>query len=276
MTKIAIISDIHGNLTALNAVLKDIEKRGINIIYCLGDIIAKGVHPSECLTLIKNKCQIILKGNCDEILCSPFELTEGIERERRIWNQSMLSEEEKDYLLNLPYCHEFYMSGSLIRLFHAHPSKIDILISNLDSFENKRELFLPSENTLSSEIADIVIYGHTHLSYLDKMYNRTIINVGSVGNQIDVVRNAKFDANTRETTQANYLIIEGNINSKSYDDSLSFQFIRVPYDFAKELSSEKINIEREAYEKELSEGKYRDTLKLIKSLKKRNINSNKF
>lgn len=276
MDRIAIISDIHGNLTALTTVLKDIEKRGIKTIYCLGDIIAKGVHPSECLSLIRNKCEIILRGNCDEIMCRPYEDCDGIERERRIWNQSMLTDEEQEYLLNLPYCYEFYMSGSLIRLFHAHPEKIDGFVSNIDSIEQKRNLFLPSENTLSRDIADIVIYGHTHLPYLDKIYNRSIINVGSIGNSIDVVRNDKFDASTKEITQANYLIIEGSLGKKDYDDSLSFQFIRVPYDIEKELSSEKINIEKESYITELQEGKYRDMKKLVKSFKQRNIDMSKF
>lgn len=275
MTKIAIISDIHGNLTALTTVLNDIEKRGIKTIYCLGDIIAKGVNPSECLTLLRNKCEVIIRGNCDEIMCYPYENCEGIERERRIWIQSQLTDEEKEYLLNLPYCYEFYMSGSLIRIFHAHPNKIDQMISNLDSIEYKKELFLPSKHTLTGEIADIVIYGHTHLPFLDKLYNRTIINVGSVGNSIDVVRNDLFDANPQETTQANYLILEGKLGSKEYDDSLSFQFIRIPYDIKKELSSEKLNIEREAYVKELTEGKYRDKKKILKSFKQRNINIDK-
>lgn len=66
MEKIAIISDIHGNLEALTTVLNDIEKRNIKLIYCLGDIIAKGTHSKECLELIKEKCQIIIKGNCDD------------------------------------------------------------------------------------------------------------------------------------------------------------------------------------------------------------------
>ena len=47
--KIAIISDIHGNLEALKATLTDIEKRKVDKIICLGDIIAKGVHPKECI-----------------------------------------------------------------------------------------------------------------------------------------------------------------------------------------------------------------------------------
>lgn len=54
MEKIAIISDIHGNYEALKTVLFDIEKRGINHIYCLGDVIGKGTRPNECLDLLKN------------------------------------------------------------------------------------------------------------------------------------------------------------------------------------------------------------------------------
>lgn len=55
--KIAIISDIHGNLEALKATLKDIEKRKVDKIICLGDIIVKGVHPKECISLIRTNCE---------------------------------------------------------------------------------------------------------------------------------------------------------------------------------------------------------------------------
>ena len=276
MDKIAIISDIHGNYEALTTVLNDIEKRNIKTIFCLGDIIAKGVHPSECLSLIREKCQVIIRGNCDELLLDNIENYDGIEKERRIWNQAMLTTEEKEFLINLPYCYEFYISGSLIRMFHSHPEEIYRMVTNIDNIEEKKTLFLPSTYTISNNIADIIIYGHLHLPYLDKIYNRTIINAGSVGNSIDIVRNEDFDANTMEITQAYYTIIEGNLGSKEYDSSLSIQFIRIPYDIKKELNSLKINIEQEAYQKELTEGKYRDTKRLIKSLKQRNINVKQF
>ena len=79
-----------------------------------------------------------------------------------------------------------------------------------------------------------------------------------------------------EITQADYVIIEGNFGSKEYDSSLSIQFIRVPYDIEKELNTSKINIEKESYTKELKERKYRDTKRLVKSLKQRNINIENF
>lgn len=63
--RIAIISDIHGNLEALKSTLQDIEKRNIDKIICLGDTIAKGVHPKECLELVKENCEVVVQGNTD-------------------------------------------------------------------------------------------------------------------------------------------------------------------------------------------------------------------
>ena len=65
MERIAVISDIHGNLEALKTVLKDIEDRRVDKIICLGDIIAKGRHFHECIELIKEKCDVVIQGNCD-------------------------------------------------------------------------------------------------------------------------------------------------------------------------------------------------------------------
>ena len=72
MDKIAIISDIHGNLEALKSTLNDIRKRNIKNIYCLGDIIAKGTNANACINLVKENCKIVLKGNCDEYFTSDF------------------------------------------------------------------------------------------------------------------------------------------------------------------------------------------------------------
>lgn len=274
MEKIAIISDVHGNLEALKTVLNDIKKRNINIIYCLGDTIAKGVHSSECIELIKKNCQVVLKGNTDDFFTKEHNLDKLNEKtkQRIIWNKSLLSKEDINYLKNLPFSHEFYMSGSLIRLFHATPNNIDGFCSNIDKLERKREMFLPSPLTPSQEIADIVIFGHIHIQWLERMYNRTIISTGSVGNPIEVVRSDNFNASNQETTKANYLIIEGNLNSKTYDSEISFQFIRIPYNQEKELNNNIPNPEKEAYTSEILYGKYRDPEKLIKSFKERQIN----
>ena len=197
------------------------------------------------------------------------------EQKRIHWNQSLISKEEREYLLNLPFCYEFYMSGSLVRLFHATPTANNQAILNVDSIETKYQMFLPSKNTVSQKNADIVIYGHIHHPYMDKIYNKTIINVGSVGNSFDVIRNKNKDSNVLETTKSNYLIIEGEYESKEYSSEISFQFIKVPYNIDKELEDENLNIEKENYRFELKEGMYRDMTKINDNFRKLGIDVDK-
>lgn len=272
--KIAIISDVHGNLEALKSTIKDIEKRNVDRIICLGDIIAKGVHSKECIALIKEKCDVILQGNCDEHFSKVHEnISDMLEQEqKRIkWNQSLIAMEDRKYLLNLPFCYEFYMSGSLVRLFHATPKVNNKAILNVDSIDTKYQMFLPTEKTVTQNVADVVIYGHIHHPYMDKIYNKTLINIGSVGNSFDVIRNDSKDSNVLETTKAYYFIMEGDYGSKDYTSEISFQFIRVPYNIEKELQDENINIEKESYTFEIKEGKYRDMTRINENFKRLGI-----
>lgn len=272
--KIAIISDIHGNLEALKATLENIEKRNVDKIICLGDVIAKGVHSKECIELIKKHCEVVLRGNSDRYFSTEHKNLEELseEEQRRIrWNQSRLTKEDREYLLNLPFSYEFYMSGSLVRLFHATPEVDDKAVINLNNIETKLKMFYPSENTQTQETADVVIYGHIHHPYMDRLYNKTLINIGSVGNSFDAIRNSKKDSNVLETTKSNYLIIEGEYDSKNYNSDISFQFVRVPYDIDKELEDEKENIEKENYQYELKKGMYRNMTKVNENFKKLGI-----
>ncbi len=277
MEKLAIISDIHGNLEALKSVLSDIKERNIDKIVCLGDIIAKGSNQHECIELIKNNCNVVLQGNCDAYFTSNIDLSHKNEQEikRITWNKSKLTQEDIEYLSNLPYCFEFYMSGRLVRLFHATPEKIDNFVGNIDNIDRLYKLFLPSNNTNSNQLADIVIYGHIHTPFMQRIYNRTIINTGSVGNSIDVFRNNKKDGNVRNTTVANYLIIYGNYNSKNINEKISYELVSVPYDIEKELASNIDNIEMSSYEEEIKNGKYRNMEKIYKSFEIRGIDKNK-
>lgn len=154
------------------------------------------------------------------------------------------------------------MSGSLVRLFHATPFANNKPVTNLDTIQTKYDMFLPSKNTMSQNIADVVIYGHIHHPYMDRLYNKTLINVGSVGNSFDLIRNKDKDSNVLETTKCNYLIIEGEYGSKKYGSEISFQFIRVPYDIDKELNCGIKNIEIDEYEKEIKQGLYRNMDKI--------------
>ncbi len=276
--KIAIISDIHGNLEALKETLKDIQKRNVDKIICLGDIIAKGIHSKECVKLIRQKCDIVLQGNCDKYFSIDHKnINElNIQEQKRIkWNQSLINKEDREYLSNLPFCYEFYMSGSLVRLFHATPTANNKAVINFDNIQTKYQMFLPSENTQSQNIADVVVYGHIHHPYMDKIYNKTLINIGSIGNSFDVIRNENKDSDMLETTNSNYLIIEGEYGSKEYSSDISFQFIKVHYDIDKELEDEKLNIEKESYRFELKQGMYRNMTKINENLKNLGIDVDK-
>lgn len=267
--RIAIISDIHGNLEALKTVLSDIKKREIDHIYCLGDIIAKGTHSHECIKLIQENCEVVVQGNCDFFFTKEVNTEEkdSLNDRRRKWNQELLTEEDLVYLKNLPYSHDFYLSGSFIRLFHATPSDIKGLVVPQSDLSEKYQMFLPNGFVESDQEADVIIYGHTHMMILEQFYNKTLINVGSVGNPINVFRDAKKDSCDMETTRANYLILEGVLDSKNYDD-LSYQFVKVAYDIDKELNSDIYNIEQEAYQLELKEGRYRERERLNSFLEK--------
>ncbi|MFA5459368.1 MAG: metallophosphoesterase family protein [Bacilli bacterium] len=236
-------------------------------------MIAKGTHPNECINLIKENCFIVISGNTDRHFSQDHDMKKlsEMEQKRIKWNRELLTEENRKYLQSLPFCYEFYMSGSLVRLFHATPVKDNEVVLNLDTIEKKSKMFDPSSNTRSQEMADIVIYGHIHHQYLDKLYNKTLINAGSVGNAFDVIRKSDFDSDKRETTNAHYVIVEGKYNEKNYGDAISFQFIRTSYDIEKELEDINENLEPDIYRYEIKEGMYRNMTKVEQGYKDRGV-----
>ena len=263
MERIAVILDIHGNLEALKAVLDDIRNRHVDKIICLGDILAKGRHFHECIELVKDNCDIVIQGNCDWYFSHMEHSDKEKENNRIQYIRSHLSTEDLEYVMNLPYCYELKISGNLVRFFHAAPDKIYRFVGDIASLDDHYSLFLPSENTPTKDKADVVVYGHIHKQYLKKVFNRTIINVGSVGNNFEVYRNKERDGKNSNTTKATYVIISGYIDSDT--GSFSYEFINVNYDIEKELSTSKDAYEYEGLEKELLEGRYRD-ISTIKDL----------
>ena len=84
MERIAIISDVHGNITALNTVLDDIAVRGISRIFCLGDSVTKCANPDLVIDALRENCEVMIKGNCDEIICQPSEMPRDFGLEERL------------------------------------------------------------------------------------------------------------------------------------------------------------------------------------------------
>ena len=241
MEKIAIISDIHANVTALEAVLKDIKERNITHIYCLGDLVVKGANPDVIINMIKENCEIVLKGNCDEAACSE----RGIQR--KYWTTQKIGKEGIEYLRSLPIMHEFYLSGQLVRLFHASPYSLEHIYNPMYSNSQNRyskvelkkinEMFANTEfigRNKDDEIPDIIGYGHIHTPNLYKFQNKTIFNTGSVGAPNEMENDGTEHKTNSFSTLASYVILEGNIGSKELGP-ISITNVRVPYDVEKEI-----------------------------------------
>lgn len=239
MERIAIISDIHGNIPALQAVLQDIKLRNISRIFCLGDLIGKGPSSDTTVDLVQKTCEIVIKGNWDEYI------TKTSDHNTVIWHQNKLGKQRLEYLSKLPFSIEFFMSGKFIRLFHASPRSIYERIQPWDSLEQRLSLFDSSQYCQQELQADVIGYGDIHNAYIQNFSGKSLFNVGSVGNPLEI-------------TQASYAILEGQYDCKE-PSAISIQLIRVPYDI--ELSIKQAIDEDmpslEAYILELRTARYR-------------------
>ncbi|WP_223068137.1 metallophosphoesterase family protein [Paenibacillus caui] len=239
MDKIAIISDIHGNLQALDAVLADIRERGISRIFCLGDLVGKGPHSDLAVDTVREQCEMVVSGNWDEFI------RESSEYEAIRWHQNLLGPERMAYLESLPFCIEFMMSGRLVRLFHASPRSLYERIYPWDDLKKRLSLFQPSDRCRVNRTADVAGYGDIHTAFLQHEDSKTLFNAGSVGNSLDM-------------TQASYVIMEGRWGGKD-ESPFGLQFVRVPYDIEAAIrAAEERNMPLlEPYTMELRTGKYR-------------------
>ncbi|QAA32539.1 metallophosphoesterase family protein [Clostridium manihotivorum] len=217
MDRIAIISDIHSNMPALEAVLADIKERGIKRIICLGDLVGKGANPKEVVDIIRNTCETVVKGNWDYLVA---EVADG---ETMKWNNIRLDEEQIDFLKNLPLYIEFYISGKLVRMCHAAPNDVFLRIRSNCTVEEKSVLFNPPKN--GAKECDVLIYGDIHVAYIQNFNQKTLINVGSVGVPLQV-------------SQASYAILEGKLDERT-EAPISFTLVRVPYDVEKAVRDAK-------------------------------------
>jgi len=241
MDRIAIISDVHGNITALNTVLSDIKSRGISKIYCLGDSVTKCANPDLAIDILRRNCSVILKGNCDDIMTTSYA------RERKFWTREKIGEERCEILKGLPISYDFYMSGYLIRLFHSSPFSLDHIFNPMFSNESTKyaskefldpeKLFENTEfigKTNLDPIPDIVGYGHIHTPNIFRFKNKTVFNPGSVGIPTEMLNTADFDETCKFSTVSSYIILEGKLDSRELS-SISFNLVRLPYDIEQEV-----------------------------------------
>lgn len=224
---LAIISDIHSNIEALNAVLEDIRAKEIPDIVCLGDVVGYGPNPAECADLIRESCKFTLKGNHDEaVVDGTAEDFRPQARAAAMWTRSMLmpgddkspeAVERWEWLKSLPEI----VTENGVTFVHGSPrspTKEYIFPRDAQNFGKMSALFQNPE-------AQILFGGHSHIPGVwtaggeyyspDDLCNiymvssvKIYVNVGSVGQPRD------------NNTHASYVTYDG--------DTIVFR--RVPYD----------------------------------------------
>lgn len=240
MTKIAIISDVHANSDALKLVLSDIEKRGVDKIVCLGDIVTKYYYPKDSVDMIRENSDIVVKGNCDDHVAT---------NENYRWARGQLGMDRIEYLNNLPVKQQLMLGKVLVNFYHSNPRELEWMFNPLfkdndktsykdKTIKNYNEMF-PTTDPQTS------IVGHTHMAYIGKEkegvlqvtdYNdqekkiilptdRAIINVGSAGeaNSLKILDNGKLDSSI--LPYLTYLIID----DANLRNGFNAQIIKVPY-----------------------------------------------
>jgi putative phosphoesterase len=183
--KIAVISDIHGNLEALDAVLEDIENELCEKIFVLGDLAMAGPEPNETINVLKNlmsqKDVEIIQGNTDEMIVKyqnlpndKFAPPDAIMLESLKYAQKVISIENKEFLAHLPIYKYLTVGKTNILLVHGSPRRNDENILPGQSVES----IAPMVEGIN---ADLIFCGHTHLPAGYQIENTTIVNDGSVG-----------------------------------------------------------------------------------------------
>ena len=230
---IALFSDIHANLPALQAFFKDVDGRNPDAVYCLGDLVGYNIWPNEVVNEIRNRKIPTIAGNYDFGIgrmsndCGCAYKTDGEKDNGKIsiaFTNSIMKDDERAYLRTLP-AHikvEFQLNEDKLNLLlvHGSPRKINEYL-----FEDREEKSML--RIMQDADADIMCFGHTHKPY-HRILNsggdgqnhfRHAINIGSVGKPKD------------GNPQGGYVMLTINENSCVLNkESIKVNFIRFNYD----------------------------------------------
>jgi protein phosphatase len=237
--RIALISDIHGNLPALRAVLDDIARRGIGRIFCLGDLVGKGPDGAEAVDLCRRACEATVQGNWDAVVAR------GSDHPANAWHRHRLGPERLGWLGSLPGTIDFALSGRSVRLFHASQKSPFHRVRRSDALENHLSMFENTDFTGDATLPDTVGYGDIHVGFVTSYGRKTLFNAGSVGNPLDM-------------PQACYAILEGTYGRRE-PAPWTINLVRVPYDIDAAIRDARLAEmpDLEAYAEELRTARYR-------------------
>jgi putative phosphoesterase len=213
--KLAIISDIHANLHALQAIWDDVKAQGPEVVYCLGDLVGYGAHPNETIEFIRVRQIPTIMGNYDEgvgfdlhdcgcVYKNPAQ--DQLGKYSLQWTQEHTSQENKAYLQSLPMQIRLEQDHSGLMLVHGSPRKINEYL-----YEDRPEATFKRIAKVAG--TDVLLFGHTHLPYEKRVSGTTFVNCGSVGKPKD------------GNSDAGYVILRAGRRPE-------VEFRRVPYDVA--------------------------------------------
>jgi putative phosphoesterase len=234
--KIALFSDIHANLPALEAFFRSVEEQKPDAIYCLGDLVGYNIWPNEVINEIRKRGIPTIAGNYDQGMglmsddCGCAYKTEPEKDMGKIsisYTNSILKPDERRYLRTLP-SHikvDFQLNHDKLNLLlvHGSPRRINEYL-----FEDREEKSLL--RIMEESDADIMCFGHTHKPYhrvlptviSENTHYRHAINIGSVGKPKD------------GTPKGCYVILTINHDSSITDkNTVKVEFVRFEYDFEK-------------------------------------------
>lgn len=188
--RIAAISDIHGNLVALEAVLKDLKRQGADQVVCLGDLAFKGPWPGKCISRVRELSIPCIHGNTDLYLLKAA----GLEPTRPLpagqdqlppdmlpyltWHLQHMSREDLHYLAALPFEHRLEADGLTLQFVHACPQDVVAAITPTSPREQ-------ITGRLAGTAADWVIMGHIHQPFFIRFGGKSLYNTGAVGFSLD-------------------------------------------------------------------------------------------
>lgn len=157
--RVAVVSDIHANLPALEAVARDLDEQGVDDVWCLGDVVGYGAEPREALEWVEKRASIIVKGNHDEaVAAGDVEGFNPIAAAAARYHAQILTPPERSRLHELPLIARRELGGVEALLVHGSPD------------DPLREYVYPTAAAHDLArwrgAAGILLLGHTHVPFL--------------------------------------------------------------------------------------------------------------
>ena len=185
--RVAVITDIHANLPALQAALARIDDLGIDRIYCGGDLVGYGPHPDAVCALIAEREIPTIYGNYDHAIARDVEdcgCAYITPRDRELgqrsvdWTLANTSADAKAFMRELPFDLRFSVGSTAVHLVHGSPRKVNEYL-----FEDKPASLY--ERLAAAESADVLVFGHTHKPWVRSHGGVLFVNCGAVGKPKD-------------------------------------------------------------------------------------------